>query len=138
MVVCAQLEYVGEVLNPHTINRVRKIKQIQRNSCRFIFQDYARDTNTSLISSLLYQDSLYTCRLIQQAIMFYKIHCIFLDMSFTLQHASNISDRIDHTLKYCNMNPSHIDAYEYSFFPHSMNAWNRFPCSAVLYVTHSR
>ena len=34
-----------------------------------------------------------------------------------IQHANHISSRTGHPLKYCNMNPLQINAYEYSFFP---------------------
>ena len=30
-----------------------------------------------------------------------------------------------------------INAYQYSFFPRSMNIWNRLPCSAVSHVIPS-
>ena len=36
------------------------------------------------------------------------------------------------TLLSChNKNPLQINAYKYYFYPHSMNIWNRLPCSAV-------
>ena len=54
-----------------------------------------------------------------------------------IQHANHISSRTDHPLKYCNRNPLQINAYKYSFFPRSMNIWNRPPCSAVSHVIPS-
>ena len=84
-------------------------------------------------------DSLYTRRLIQQATMFYKIHYNLVDICppSYIQHANHISSRTDHPLKYCNNNPLQINAYKYSFFPRSMNIWNRLPCSAVSHVMPS-
>ena len=54
-----------------------------------------------------------------------------------MQHANHISSRTDHPLKYCNENPLQINAYEYFFFPRSMNIWNCLPCSAVSHVIPS-
>ena len=118
---------------------IKKIEQIQRNSCRFIFHEYRRDTDTSLLINRLNLDSLYTRRLIQQATMFYKIHYNLVDICppSYIQHANHISSRTDHPLKYCNKNPLQINAYKYSFFPCSMNIWNRLPCSAVSHVIPS-
>ena len=74
MLVRPQLEYASEVWNPYAMKCIKTIGQIQRNSCRFIFHEYRRDTDTSLLINRLNLDSLYTCRLIQQASMFSKIH----------------------------------------------------------------
>ena len=72
IIVRPQLEYAREVWNPYTMKCIKKIEQIQRNSCRFIFHEYRRDTDTSLLINRLNLDSLYTRRLIQQATMFSK------------------------------------------------------------------
>ena len=110
-----------------------------RNSCRFIFHEYRRDTDTSLLIDRLNLDSLYTHRLIQQATMFYKIHYNLVDICppSYIQHANHISSRTDHPLKHCNKNPLQINAYEYIFFPRSMNIWNHLLCSAVSHVIPS-
>ena len=137
--VRTQLEYASEVWSPYTMKCIKKIEQIQRNSCRFIFHEYCRDTDTSLLINRLNLDSLYARRLIQQATMFYKIHYSLVDICppSYIQHANHISSRTDHPLKYCNKNPLQINAYKYSFFPRSMNIWNRLPCSAVSHVIPS-
>ena len=67
-------EYASEIWSLYTMKCTKKIEQIQRNSCRFIFKEYRRDTDTSLLINRLNLDSLYTRRLIQQATMFYNIH----------------------------------------------------------------
>ena len=74
MLVRPQLEYASEVWSPYTMKCIKKIEQIQRNSYRFIFHEYRRDTDTSLLINRLNLDSLHARRLIQQATMFYKIH----------------------------------------------------------------
>ena len=139
MLVRSQLEYASEVWNPYTMKCIKKIEQIQRNSCGFIFHEYHRDTDTSLLIYWLSLDSLYTCRLIQQATMFYKIHFNVVDICppSYMQHANHISSITDHPLKYCNKKPLQINAYKYSFFPRSMNILNRLPCSAVSHVIPS-
>ena len=71
MFVRTQLEYASEVWNPYTMKCIKKMEQIQRNSCRFICHEYRRDTDTSLLINWLNLDSLYICRFIQQATMFY-------------------------------------------------------------------
>ena len=139
MLVRPQLEHAIEVWNPYTMKCIKKIEQIQRNSCRFIFHEYHRDTDISLLVNRLNLDSLYTCRLIQQATMSYKIHYNLYDICppSYIQHASHISSRTDHPLKYCNKNPLQINAYKYSFFSGSMNILNHLPCKAVSRVIPS-
>ena len=107
MLVHPQLEYAIDVWNPYALKCIMKIEQIQRNSCRFIFHEYCRDTDTSLLINRLNLDSLYTRRLIQQATMFYKINHNLVDIwpPSYMQHANHISSRTDHTLMYCNNNP---------------------------------
>ena len=97
------------------------------------------DTDTTPLINWLDLDSLYTRRLIQQAKVFYKVHCNLVDTCppSYMQHANHISSRTDQTLKYCNTNLLQINAYKYCFSPRSMNIWNRLPCSAVSRVTPS-
>ena len=80
MLVRPQLEYASEVWSPYTMKCINKFEQIQRSSCRFIFHEYRRDNDTSLLINRLNLDSLYTRRLIQQATMFYKIHYNLADI----------------------------------------------------------
>ena len=119
MLVRPQLEYASKVCRPYTMKCVQKIEQTQINSSRFIFHEYHRDTDTSLLINRLSLDSLYTRRLMQQATMFYKIHYNLVNICppSYIQHANHISSRTDHPLKYCNKNPLQINAYKYSFFP---------------------
>ena len=65
--------------------------------------------------------------------MFYKIHYNFVVIcpQSYIQHAYHISSRTYHLLKYCNMNPLQINAYNILFFPRIMNIWNLLPCSHV-------
>ena len=118
---------------------IKKIEQIQRNSCRFIFHEYHRHTDTTLLINRLNLESIYARRLIQQATMFYKIQYNFVDICppSYIQHANHISSRTDQPLKHCNKNPLQINAHKYSFFPRSTNIWNRLPCPAVSRVTPS-
>ena len=75
MLVRPQLEYASEVWNPYTKKCIKKIEQIQRNSCRFVFHEYRRDTDISLIVNRLNLNSLYTLMFIQQATMFSVFQC---------------------------------------------------------------
>ena len=119
MLVRPQLQYASGVWNPYAMKRIKKIEQIQRNSCKFTFHEYRRDIDTSLHINRLNLDSLYAHRLIQQATMFHKIHYNLVDICppSYIQHASHISSRTDHPLKYCNKNPLQINTYKHSFFP---------------------
>ena len=107
MLVRPQLEYASEDLNPYAMKCIKKIEQIQRHSCRFIFHEYRRDTDTSLLINRLNLDSLYARRLIQLATMFYKIHYNLVDICppSYIQHANNISSRTDHPRKYFTRTP---------------------------------
>ena len=139
MLVRPQLEYASEVWNPHTLKSTKKIDQIQRNACRFVFHDYRRQTDVIPLLQKLHWDSLYTRRLIQQATMLYKIHYHLVDIytPHYIKPAFHISNRIDHPLKYCNTNTVVLNTFKYSFFPRSISIWNRLPPSAVLHVTPS-
>ena len=139
MLVRPQLEYASEVWNPCTMKCIQKIAHIQINSCRFIFHEYRRDTDTSLLISRLNLDSLYPRRFIQQVTMFCKIHYDLVDICppSYMQYENHISSRTNHLLKYCNMNLIQINAYKYYFFSRSMNIWNRLPSSAVTHVIPS-
>ena len=93
MLVRPQVEYASEVWNPYTKKLNQKIEQIQRNSCRFVFHDYRRQTDVLPLIHKLHWDSLYTRRLIQQATMFYKIHYNLVDINppHYIQSATHIS-----------------------------------------------
>ena len=137
MFVRPKLEYANEVWNPYAMKCIKKIKQIQRNSCRFIFHEYRSDTDTTLLINWLNLDSLYKRWLIQQENMFYSIHYNLVDICHPsyIQHANHISSRTDQPLKYCNKNPLQIN--EYYFVPRSINIRNRLPYSPVSHVTPS-
>ena len=137
MPVRPQHEYASEVCNPYTMKCIKKVNKFKEIHADSSFMN--RDTDTSLLINRLNLDSLYTRRLIQQATMFYKIHCNIVDICppSYMQHANHISSRTDHPLKYCNKNPLQINAYKYYFFPCCMNIWNRLPCSAVSHVIPS-
>ena len=98
MLVRPQLEYASEDWNPYTMKCIKKIEKIQRNSCRFIFLKYRRDTDTSLAINWLNVDSINTRRLTYQATMFYKIQYNLVDIcpSSYVQHASHISSTTRH------------------------------------------
>ena len=48
---------------------IKKIEQIQRNSCRFIFHEYRRDTDTSLLINRLNLDSLNIGLVVRMSIL---------------------------------------------------------------------
>ena len=58
--VYPQLQYSSEVCKSNTMKCINKIEELQINACRFITQDYRRDTDTSLLINRLNLDSLYT------------------------------------------------------------------------------
>ena len=126
MLVCPQLEYASEVWNLYAMKCIKKIEEIQINSCRFNFQENRADTDTSLLISRLNLDSLHTRRLIQQATMFHKFLYNLVDICppSYMQHAKHISSINDHPLKHCNKDNSQI--YKY-----------RLSSKAVLHVTSS-
>ena len=129
------LKKCGTCILSNVLRKLNKIKEIYA----VIFQECRRDNDTTLFINRTNLDSLYTGRLIQQATMYYKINYNHVDICppSYIQHADHISSRTDHTLKYCNKIPLQINAYEYSFFPRSMNTWNRLSSSAVSHVIPS-
>ena len=114
MLVRPQLEYASDVWNPYAMKCIKKIEQIQRNNAD---SSFINTVETLTLINRLNLDSLYARKLILQATMFYKIHYNLVDICppSYLQHASHISSRTDHPLRYYNKNPLQIFAYEYSF-----------------------
>ena len=122
--------------NPRLIN---KVERIQRNAARFTKSDYWRETNATNLIQQLKWDTLHTRRIIQQQCMLYKIHYDLVNITIPhcFQRASRISLRLSHPLNYTNLNPPSIDAHKFSFFPRSVQIWNRLPAAAVLHINPS-
>ena len=139
MHVRTHIEYASEVWNSNAMKCIRKIEQILRNSCKFIFQDCRIDTGTALLINWLIFGFLHASKLIQRATMFCKIlhHLVDICPPSYIQHANHVLSRTDQPLMHCSKNTSQINAYRYSFFLHSMNIWNRLSFSAVSHVTPS-
>ena len=97
------LEYDGESWKNHTMKCAKKIWQIHGNSCRFIFQECRRNTNTTGLINRLNLVYLNTSWLIQWTTMFYKIHYNLVDICppSYIQHANHIPSRTDHPLRHC-------------------------------------
>ena len=140
MLVRTQLEYASEIWNLYTMKYIKKIEQIQRNSCRFIFHEYRRDTDTSLLINRLNNDSPYTRRLIKQATMFYKVHYNLVDICppSYMQHANHISSRTDRSIDILNHLPcsdvSHVIRPVDSFHKYAMPAIRVISCCVCVFA----
>ena len=89
--------------NPNTT------KDRSKNGTRFVFSDYRTTHITPLLEQL--RDPLHTRRLIQQCTLFYKINygTVNIKLPPYFQHATHISQRIDHPLNYYhNYTDQHI------------------------------
>ena len=75
-------KYAAPVWSPHTNRDVNKIEQVQKNTARFVKDDYNPYTSTSGLVSSLGWVSLEHRRLPAQASLFYKIRNRLVNMSF--------------------------------------------------------
>ncbi|XP_072041022.1 uncharacterized protein [Amphiura filiformis] len=130
-----RLEYAAAAWNPHTISLVNKLEQVQRAAARFVYADFRRTTSVTPMITSLGWDSLHVRRLVDQSVMFYKIHNQFVNIQFPpcVTPACYLS-RNDHQLKYQVPTPS-TEGFKFFFYPRSIRVWNHLPPSVVIQAT---
>ena len=130
-IIRPQLEYAAETWNPHTLDGIKRLEQVQRASARFVFRDYRRTTSVTQLITTLGWDSLHVRHLLSQSTMFYKIHHGLVNIQFPpVIHPSSYFGRHDHQLKY-HLPDASVDSYKFSFYPRSVKIWNQLPAVAV-------
>ena len=108
-----KLEYSAPALNPCTKQDVSRIEQVQRNAARFVTGDYASQSVSKIVHSLVWK-SLEHSRCLASIVFFHKIF------------HSHIKINLPHPMSVTSRNSSHLiqpststGAFKYSFYPRS-------------------
>ena len=136
IMVRSVMEYACTVCSPHTKKNIQTLETVQRRAARFIKNDYA---NTSSVTAMLQELELPTLeerRWAIKATMVFKIlHnivCIPADNYYT-----PITDtrNIRHHQRVKQYASFHVNTFMNSFFPLSINIWNKLPNDVVSTAT---
>ncbi len=128
------LEYSSTVWSPHTAVCTNKIEVVQRHAAHFVLQRYHNTSSvTSMLESLQWQ-TLAQRREIARLTMLYKIYNNLVDINpqnylFLLPHTQGT--RRANTLQFERIGCFAPNYYSHSFFPATINMWNRLPDAVV-------
>lgn len=122
------LEYASVVWSPFKKNEIDKLERIQRRAARFILSKYSRKDS---VTAMLTQLNLPTLS-DRRAIARLKFLHLFYTKSFNIKTERYIQKRSSRPVR--RSSPDQImpmtartDIFKYSFFPHTIEAWNRLP-----------
>ena len=126
------LEYCDTVWDPHTNNNINKLEAIQNKTARWIRRDYRHTTSVTLLKQDIKLEPLATRRQIHRQQMIYKItnNLIDIDRNTYLHSTNRRSTRGSHNFKYHTYQAG-TDIFRHSFFPRSIQEWNRLPSHIV-------
>lgn len=125
-----KLEYAASIWDPHQEFLVTGVEAIQNRSARFILSNYHRTASVSYMKSTLFLPNLSLRRKILRLSLFHKIYFHAHLHNFLLSAPSYISRRVDHRYKVAPFTCK-TNAFYHSFFPHTVNEWNRLPETLV-------
>ena len=125
------LEYASAAWNPYTKCNVKTLEQVQRRAARVVCRDYSTYTSASGLVQSLGWDTLETRRLLNQAVMFYKIHHALVMIPFPpCVQPLHSQTRASHPYRYQHLQPR-TDPRKFSFFVRMIPVWNLLPLAAV-------
>ena len=134
----ARLVFCDYQKETHVTSLINQLNWNSLYTCRLI-KEASTFTNTLLLSQQKPSSMFPACHTLhmsldQRSIHFYKIHYRLVNKSppACFQHATQISSRFDHPLKYINTVTPTINVYKY------VSIRNRLPPSAVLHMTPSQ
>ena len=127
--VCPHLEYACQVWDPHLVKDKKALEDVQKFGCRLAAHQW--DSGYQELLDLFELQSLEQCRLdFKLGLMFRIIHrlCYFPGIPDFRQNLSNL--RVSHPLQ---LDPplARTNAYKFSYFPHTMSAWNSLSNNCV-------
>ena len=121
------LEYASAVWDPHTHCNTQKLEMVQRRAARYVCN---RWHNTSSVTGMLNQLEwvpLATRRANTRLCMMYRVaHTPVGDPWTPWLTFAQRTTRGSHAWKYIPISTSH-DAYNFSFLPRTIIAWNQLP-----------
>ena len=127
------LEYCSSVWDPHINELVDKIERIQRRGARFVFKDYRKTSSVTEMLNKLDWIPLQERRRIGRITMLHKISNgqIAIPAGKFLQPVqTRTSSRRNHNKAITRLT-GRTEYYNQSFFPHTINEWNKLPSTLV-------
>ena len=123
------LEYASTVWDPHEIQLIQQIEQVQRQATRFATGSYySRDPGcvTNMLNKLQWEP-LQHRRAKSIVIMLYKM--IHQEVEIPIQHLLVTNTRVTPGAQANNIRQisTRVDVYKFSFVPSTITAWNRLP-----------
>jgi len=126
-----RLEYGAAAWNPHTNLHVDKLEKVQRSAARFVVGDHRRTSSVTTMLNNLGWQRLETRRLHLQMIMLYKIKYNMVKISLPpCILPPTIITRRSNPHKFTQPH-SRINAYQYSFYPRAVRAWNLLTLTTI-------
>lgn len=122
------LEYASVVWSPFKKNQIDKIERIQRRAARFILSKYKRQDS---VTAMLIQLNLPTLSERREIARLKFIH-LFYTKYFNLNTERYIQKRSSRPVRHSSPHQimpitARTDIFKYSFFPCTIEAWNKLP-----------
>ena len=113
---------------PHTQKDIMALEKVQRNTARFVYNNYSHYASVSEMLRCLNWSTLAQGRNEQKLTMMYKIvhQLVDIQASSYLIPATTIEYTRGHHMRFTQPF-TRIDSYLYSFFPSSIKLWNALP-----------
>lgn len=127
------LEYASIVWDPHTQTNITKIETIlKRKSARFINNSYSWRTSPSYLLKTAQLENLATRRYRDRIKFFYLLYKgqTGIEKTSYILPASHRCTRSYHDKKVDDFS-CRTNAFENSFFPHTVSEWNALPAPIV-------
>ena len=118
-------EYCCIIWNSYTTKYISKVENIQRQAARFVVNNYRRRESVTAMLHELDWTSLESRRKAVSLILLYRIfhQQVAVNPAHYLTPMAPSPTRSYHPLKYQTIS-SHIQLYQYSFFPRTVNWWH--------------
>ena len=126
-----QVEYASSVWSPYTKENINKIEMLQRRAARWVTNDFSPYSSVTDTIGELGWRSLELRRYDACLTMFYKILNGFIAMTVPSHFERLTTNTCRHPLAYRQTLTS-VSYYRYSFFPMTIDLWNRLPADLVL------
>ena len=118
------MEYAATVLDPHTIENIKKVEAVQRRAARFVTGDYRFTSRvTAMTESLSWETRQHRRQQVKAIMMFRIIHATVAIPAFPhlqLLGAATRGHQYKYRIPYCRTN-----TYKDSFFLSSVRLWNQ-------------
>ena len=117
------VEYASSVWDPHTLQNIKKVEQVQRSSARYVTGKYGRDTSVTEIIKSLKWTTLENRRLQSRLGMLYRIRNNLVDIKWSSYLMEANSRTRGHGSRFQR---THCNSQQFaaSFFPRTIRDWN--------------